>query len=241
MESSCIPFWIQYVISACRCICLYLSSLLPCSNVILCCISLNNTYSRAAVWRFFLSFSLLSVWHLLNLSGVYWCNNWCLHSPPSSSLWCSPCPHTMNTLASRLQNQLSRWEEGKSNLTAATRRGDCFSSQSQRSEPIVPVPPVLLERKKQRVKRGKLLGCSSWTTSLPQVKSHPFPPIFTLSFFPLPYPLILTLPIIHPATPGTTFLPPVLQMKRNNNYGDRVTLAAKLGPLRSQQHIVQPD
>ncbi len=147
----------------------------------LCCISLDNTYSRAAVWHFFLSFSLLSVWHLLNLSGVYWCNNWCLHSPTPPLLWCAPCPHTMNTLASRLQNQLSRWEEGKSNLTAATRRGDCFSSQWQRSEPIVPVPQVLLERKKQRVKRGKLQGWSSWTASLPQVKSHPFPPIFTLS------------------------------------------------------------
>lgn len=40
---------------------------------------------------------------------------------------------------------------------------------------------------------------------------------------------------------GLAFLPPVLQMKRNNNYGDRVALAAKLGPLGSQQHIVQPD
>ncbi|MEQ2157649.1 hypothetical protein GOODEAATRI_003813 [Goodea atripinnis] len=40
----------------------------------------------------------------------------------------------MNTLASRLLNQLSRWEEGKSNLMAATRRGDCFSSQSQESK-----------------------------------------------------------------------------------------------------------
>lgn len=162
----------------------------------------------------------------------------------SSSLWCFPCPHTMNTLASRLQNQLSRWEEGKSNLTAATRRGDCFSSQLQRSKSAVPVLRVLLERKKQGVKRGKLLGCSNWTASLPEVKSHPFPPIFTVSrstLFSLRSPLMLTLPISHPATPGTTFLPPALQMKRNNNYGDRVALAAKLGPLKSQQHIVQPD
>lgn len=37
-------------------------------------------------------------------------------------------PCTMNALASGLRNQLSRWEEGKSNLTAATKRGDCFSS-----------------------------------------------------------------------------------------------------------------
>lgn len=74
------------------------------------------------------------------------------------------------------------------------------------------------------------------------ISSHLHPlslSLFTL--FPLPSPLILTLPISHPATPGTTFLPPVLQMKRNNNYGDKVALAAKLGPLRSQQHIVQPD
>jgi len=34
----------------------------------------------------------------------------------------------MNALASGLWNQLSRWEEGKSNLTVATKRGDCFSS-----------------------------------------------------------------------------------------------------------------
>lgn len=121
---------------------------------------------------------------------------------PSSSLWCSPCPHTMNTLASRLQNQLSRWEEGKSNLTAATRRGDCFSSQWQRSKPIVPVPQVLLERKKQRVKRGKLLGCSSWTASLPQVKSHPFLSIFTLS------PFLHSLSTIFPTHPDTTYQSP---------------------------------
>lgn len=99
--------------------------------------------------------------------------------PPSRPLCCSPCPHTMNTLASRLQNQLSRWEEGKSNLTAATRRGDCFSSQWRRSEPAV--APRL--RFYWRGWKGeKLLGRSSWTSSLPQVKSHPFPP----HFHPLP-------------------------------------------------------
>lgn len=40
---------------------------------------------------------------------------------------------------------------------------------------------------------------------------------------------------------GLLSLPAVLRMKRNNNYGDRVALAAKPGPLGSQQHIVQPD
>ena len=39
-----------------------------------------------------------------------------------------------HTLVSGLWNQLSRWEEGKSNLTAAAKQGDCFSS------------PVLLHR-----------------------------------------------------------------------------------------------
>lgn len=62
--------------------------------------------------------------------------------PLLSALWRSPCLYTMNTLASTLQNQLSRWEEGKSNLTAATRRGDCFSSRWQRGKHIVPVPQV---------------------------------------------------------------------------------------------------
>lgn len=70
---------------------------------------------------------------------------------PSSPLRCSPCLYTMNTLASRLQNQLSRWGKGKSNLTAATRPGDCFSPRWQRG---ASVPQVLLKRKKQRVKRG---------------------------------------------------------------------------------------
>lgn len=157
--------------------------------MLLCAISASIIHTVGQLCDiFFLSFSLLSVWHLLNLSGVYWCNNWCLHSPhPSSSLWCFPCPYTMNTLASRLQNQLSRWEEGKSNLTAATRRGDCFSSQLQRSKSIVPVLRVLPERKKQGVERGKLLGCSNWTASLPEVKSHPFPPIFAVSRSPLSF------------------------------------------------------
>lgn len=85
-------------------------------------------------------------------------------------------------------------------------------------------------------------GESYWAAAGPQdsgqvspISSHLHP------LFPLPSPLILTLPISHSTTLGTTFLPPVLQMKRNNNYGDRVALAAKLGPLISQQHIVQPD
>lgn len=98
---------------------------------------------------------------------------------PSSSLWCSPCLHTMNTLASALQNQLSSCEDGKSNLMAVTRRGDCFSSQWQKGKHIVPA--FYWREKKQLVKRGKLLGCSSWTVSLPQVKSHLFPSIFNLS------------------------------------------------------------
>lgn len=52
----------------------------------------------------------------------------------------------MNALTSGLRNQLSRWEEGKSNLTVATKRGDCFSS------PLAEV---------RRVLSG--LGATGWT------------------------------------------------------------------------------
>lgn len=156
----------------------------------------------------------LSVWHLLNLSGVYWCNNWCRHpccrSP--SSLWCSrPSPHTMNTLASRLPKQLSRWEEGKSNLMAGTRRGDCFSSQSQGSESIAPSGSD--GGKEETAEKWKAAGLcrrscwAGWTHS-------PSSPPISFHFF---LPLALTLPISHWVTPGTTSLPPVVWMKRNNN------------------------
>lgn len=212
------------------------------------CISLNNqTYSRAAVWHFFFSLFLSYLCDICWTCRVFTGVTTGVFTPPipssSSSLWCSPCPHTMNTLASRLQNQLSRWEEGKSNLTAATRRGDCFSSQWQRSgSPSSPCLRFYWRDRSRGVKRGKLLGCSSWTASLPQVKSHPFPPIFTLHSLSTPLPRsswhYLSVTRRHR---GLHSSPPVLQMKRNNNYGDRVALAAKLGPLGSQQHIVQPD
>lgn len=89
--------------------------LLACCPASIC--SLDNTFSCDISPLSFLSY-------LLSLSGVYWCNNWCLHSPSPSSFFFSSssapfAPHTTNKLASRLKNQLSRREEGKSNLTAA--------------------------------------------------------------------------------------------------------------------------
>lgn len=198
------------------------------------------------MWHFFLSFSPLSLWHLLNLSGVYWCNNWCLHSPAPPLL--SGAPHAptqwihlhpdyrTNCHAGRKANQILRQQLGEEIAFPLSGREASPSSLRLR----------FYWRERSKGWKGE----SYWAAAAgPQVKSHPFSPIFTLSLFlsplstlfPLPSPLILTLPISHPATPGTTFLPPVLQMKRNNNYGDRVALAAKLGPLRSQQHIVQPD
>lgn len=165
-------FNFQYrVIRACRYICTYFPNTLPCLNV--CAVSALITHTVGKLCDiFFLSFSLLSAWHLLNLSGVYWCNNWCLHPP--SSPWCSPCPHTMNTLASRLQNQLSRWEEGKSNLTAATRRGDCFSSQWQRTEPIVLVPQVFFTGEKEaKGEKGKATGLQQLDRKPPAGQDSP--------------------------------------------------------------------
>lgn len=132
---------------------------------------------------FSLFFSLLSVWHLLNLSGVYWCNNWCLHpspphththptpSHPSAALLCSLCPHTMNTLASRLPNQLSRWEEGKSNLTAATRRGDCFFLSVTEKQVQRRCASGCDGGKEAKGEKWKLLGCGSWTVALPRWSS----------------------------------------------------------------------
>lgn len=42
-------------------------------------------------------------------------------------------------------------------------------------------------------------------------------------------------------SPGDTRGPHSSLSSSSNNYGDRVALSAKLGPLGSQQHIVQPD
>lgn len=71
----------------------------------------------------FFSFSLLSVWHLLNLSGVYWCNNWRLHSPTPARLPGAPYAPTQwihlhpdyrtNCHAGRKANQILRQQLGE--------------------------------------------------------------------------------------------------------------------------------
>lgn len=127
--------------------------------------------------------------------------------PLLSALWRSPCLYTMNTLASTLQNQLSRWEEGKSNLTAATRRGDCFSSRWQRGEHIVPLPQVYWGNKEPNGLGGglQLPGCECPVGPVSPCLPHP-PKTSSPSPFPLTSPLILT-PLPSPSDSGD-FIPP---------------------------------
>lgn len=129
---------------------------------------------------FSLSFSLLSVWHLLNLSGVYWCNNWCLHSPTPPLLCGAPHAPTQwihlhpdyrtNCHAGRKANQILRQQLGEEIAFPLSGRGASPSSLCLRFY------------RRERSKGWKGESYCSWTARLPQVKSQPFPPIFTLSF-----------------------------------------------------------
>lgn len=92
--------------------------------MLLCAISASIIHTVGQLCDiFFLSFSLLSVWHLLNLSGVYWCNNWCLHSPtppllsgashaPTQWIHLHPDCRT-NCHAGRKANQILRQQLGE--------------------------------------------------------------------------------------------------------------------------------
>lgn len=181
-------------------------------------------------------FSLLSVWYLLNLLGVYWCNNWCPLPHYSTPLWSFPVPphneytcipyYRTNWHAGRKANQIV-WQQlgeeiafplsGRKASMLSLSLGFCWRGEGANGE-----------------KKGKLLGCS-----LTQVKSRPFPSIFafaSLSFHFSPHSFWQCRSVtqrhrgLHSSISSSS-----------NNYGDRVALAAKLGPLRSQQHIVQPD
>lgn len=110
------------VIRAYRCICPYFPNTLPCLNV--CAVSALITHTVGQLCDiFFLSFSLLSAWHLLNLSGVYWCNNWCLHSPTPPLLPGAPHAPTQwihlhpdyrtNCHGGRKENQILRQQLGE--------------------------------------------------------------------------------------------------------------------------------
>lgn len=147
----------------------------------------------------------------------------------ASSHWSSSCLRTVNTLASAPQERWTHQEEGKLNLTAAAGRGDCFSSPRQNGEPVAVAPEVLAERKEQTV-----AGLHSPAAQVSPISYH----LHLLStLFPLHSALVQTPAISHPATRG----PHSSLSSSSNNYGDRVALSAKLGPLGSQQHIVQPD
>lgn len=192
---------------------------------------------------FFSSFSLLSVWHLLNLSGVYWYNNWCLHSPTpplfsgapnAPTQWIHLHPdYRTNCHAGRKANQILQQQLGEEIAFPLSGRDSghrlCASGFTGEKE---------AKGEKGKVTRLQEVDRKSSAGQVTPLFFHLHP---LACHFPLPSPLILTLPISHPVTPGATFLSPILQIKRNNDYGDRVTLSAKLGPLRSQQHIVQPD
>lgn len=147
----------------------------------------------------------------------------------SCSHWSSPCLHTMNTLTSGPHERWTHREEGKLNPTAAAGRGDCFSSPRQNGEPVAVAPGVPAERKEQMV-----AGLHSPAGQVSPISYH----LHLLStLFPLHSAPVLTPAISHPATRA----PHSSLSSSSYNYGDRVALSAKLGPLGSQQHIVQPD
>lgn len=213
-----------------------------------CCISLNNAYSKAAVWHFFFSLFLPYLCDICWTCRVFTGVTTGVFAPPSPLPVLSAAPHAptqwihlhpdyrTNCHAGRKANQILRQQLGEEIAFPLSGRGASPSS------------PLASGFTGEGEKGKSYWAAAAGPRASRRSSLTHFLPIFTLSLclslatlFPLPSTLILTLPISHPATSGTAFLPPVLQMKRNNNYGDRVALAAKLGPLRSQQHIVQPD
>lgn len=162
------------------------------------------------------------------------------HPPPFSGApnaptqWIHLHPdYRTNCHAGRKANQILRQQLGK----------EIAFPLSGRESGHRPCASGFTGKKEAKGEKGKVtklqeMDCKSTAGQVTPLFFHLHP---LSCHFPLSCPLILTLPISHRTTPGVTFLSPILQMKRNNNYGDRVALAAKLGPLRSQQHIVQPD
>lgn len=188
----------------------------------------SNIYSRAAVWQFFLSCLCDICWTSWVFTGV----TTGVHSPTTpllsgASRWIHLHLHyRTNWHARRKANQIV-WQQlgeeiafplsGRKASMLSLSLGFCWRGEGANGE-----------------KKGKLLGCS-----LTQVKSHPFPSIFafaSLSFHFSPHSFWQYRSVtqrhrgLHSSISSSS-----------NNYEDRVALAAKLGPLRSQQHIVQPD
>lgn len=128
------------------------------------------------------------------------------------------------------QKQLTCREDGKSNLTAGPGGQIAFPLGGRK----VSVSPPPRPRIRWRERSKWLQGCTAL-----QVKSHPFPPI--LSSSRLTFPSLRTHFDTSDQSPGDTGAPHSSLSSSSNNYGDRVALSAKLGPLGSQQHIVQPD
>lgn len=149
--------------------------LLPCLNV-----SMIHIVGQLCD-IFSLSFSLLSVWHLLNLSGVYWCNNWCLHSPTPPLLCGAPHAPTQwihlhpdyrtNCHAGRKANQILRQQLGEEIAFPLSGRGASPSSLCLRFN---------WRERSKGWKGGKLLGCS-WTARLRSSLTHFLPSSPSLS------------------------------------------------------------
>lgn len=180
------------------------------------------------------------MWHLLNLSGVYWYNNWCLRSPTLPPLCGAPSAPTQwihlhpdyrtNCHAGRKANQILRQQLGEEIAFPLSSRESGPSSLWLR----------FYWRGISRVKGGKLLGCSSLTASPPRVQSHPFSAIFSWSlttFHSSWHCLSVTSghrglhSSLRPSASIGTIIMGI----------EWLDLCSKLGPLRSQQHIVQPD
>lgn len=153
---------------------------------------------------FFFSFSLLSVWHLLNLSGVYWCNNWCLHSPTPPLLpgalhaptqWIHLHPdYRTNCHAGRKANQILRQQLGEE---------IAFPLSGREASPPSLCLGFCRRKRSEGVKRGKA-GLQQLDRKSPAGQISPISPhlhhLSLSTLFPLLSTLILTLPISHLAT-----------------------------------------
>lgn len=92
-------------------------------NILCCSLSASIIHTVDQLCDIFSLFSPPSLWHLLNLLGVYWCNNWCLHSPTppllsgaphASTQWIHLHPHyRTNCHAGRKANQILRQQLGE--------------------------------------------------------------------------------------------------------------------------------
>lgn len=159
----------------------------------------------------------------MNLSGVYWCNNWCLHPPSLTLPFCSAplCPPHNEYTCIQTTEVIFSLEGRQFKSYSRSRQGDHFLFSAVVGWGCLLASGFNGEKEAEGEKWKSYRAAATGPQLSPRLKSRPFP-------LPSSPPLALrrslhfwlTAPIRHPSTPGTAFLPPVFQMKRNNDYGD---------------------